>query len=406
MKHTLGLVMLSALVGALAAPGCSALAPVLVAGSTAAETPSSVLGHVSFPSSLAQDAHIIPTGIGSVIAAGGARYRTLAVADGAASGAAQDDDPDLLVSGALVLALDPATRHPLYGIKPVHTDAQGHFQLDGVTGHVLVAAIFRSADGSRAFRLLALAHPMAPGGRELGVSWRSTAVVTALGPDALPGADPDDLAGREDAVARSFVGHPASERLDALSRTLGVDPALVPADDADPDSLPPLTFPSLPPTLLPAAPASPAPSSGPSGGTSQTVGAAVGGVTQAAGSTVGGVTHAAGTAVQGVTQTVASAVPGVVQTVASTVPSVVNTVASSVPVVGAVVKTASSVTAPVVSALPSPLASVLGSVTSNLPVVNTLLGDTATPTPTAKPTAKPTPAPLLPLPVSSVLHLL
>lgn len=253
---------------------CATAQPVSTAAS-GAQT-GALAGSVMFPAALAADAHIIPTGIGSVISAGGGRLKLLTVAE-TPSPAPAPQPADLAVSGALVLALDAGTQAPLAGAT-TRTDANGHYVLGGLDAshNVLLEALFTSPDGKRGFRLLALGRP---GGASQAISWRSTAVLGQLGTGAnLTEVDPASLAAQEDALAAGLGAQAPATQLEALQRMLGVDPSQVlQAEGGNSSPLP------LPPAV---------PVPGVSPFVAGTVGAVVGTTGQAAG-TVGAVASAA-----------------------------------------------------------------------------------------------------------------
>jgi hypothetical protein len=279
----------------LAVAGCWAGNPFFPTTPAATEmAAATVVGRVTFPAGLVNGAHIIPTGIGAVIAAGGARYRTLAIPLGATTpnapsntnaanspGPAVSVEPTALptaaavigsgdtefpVVGALVIARDPSDQSRLSDVGVVRTDAQGQFRL-AIAGNtnVLLEVLFRSPDNNRGFRMLALAHPHASQPNMVGVNWRST---LALAPLLAVGAPSTDLRtldvtalpAREAATAEAALKLAPAARLEALARALGIDAAAVPTGDVPADQ-PAATAPPL--VVLPGFTASAVPPAAP-----------------------------------------------------------------------------------------------------------------------------------------------
>lgn len=152
--------------------GC---APATTAPPTAAVTPAAssqapagtLHGHVTFPADLVDAQHVIPTGIGRVIPTGQGRYRVSALSE------------ELPVSGATVSVRHPLTHAPWPDVASARTGQDGRFSLAGVPAgqNVLIDVTFTLPGSGEAVHLLAVGRAAADAAG-LGVSWRSTAVVT------------------------------------------------------------------------------------------------------------------------------------------------------------------------------------------------------------------------------------
>jgi hypothetical protein len=300
--------------------------------------PAPVTGRVKLPVLAIADGQIIPTGIGNVVSSGGGdapwiRYGLLTtLAD------------ELPVSGARLFQVGD-------GGPGVTTDGAGAFSLPVSAGerNLLLQALFRSPDGRKGFRLLAIARA----GGDVEVSWRSTVVAEGyIAPDGsvspdLSQLDPTSLPAREQQVAAATSSD--SARAELFARALEVAPEAVTGTGTQ--LVAPVSLPRPVPSDLPAQAPAGATNAVPRAVTSDVPEALASGVPAVLNSTVPRVTGSS------IPPIVSSTVPGIVastipQVVTSTVPQVVT---STVPqVVGSTVP---QLVGQVLNVLPTPSAS-------------------------------------------------